>query len=161
MWKHLGSWWQTNSKRRDTEQEGERVKRLFSVRTWPCPISFICSCLLPPVPQNGSSSKLLALGPWPWERSGDSHKQAASQPAATLVPAVALKSTAGKRLGDCFFFVWLVFSSENSLFFLFPGSTFFIPTSAQPFSESHCISSDSHRVSAAIWSVSPIEIPTP
>lgn len=80
---------------------------------------FICSCLLPPVPQNGSSSELLALGPWPWERSGDSHKQAASQPAATFVPAVALQNTAGKCLENCFFFCLLVFFFPEQSFFSF------------------------------------------
>lgn len=88
------------------KQEGERVKEVFLVRR-PCPIIFVCSCLPPPIRQTGSSSKLLALlSPWPWEQSGDGHKQAASQPAATFVPLVALKSTAGKHLGNLspFFF---------------------------------------------------------
>jgi len=124
---------------------------------------FVCSCLPPPIPQTGSPSKLPALGPWPWEQSRDSHKPAASHPAASFVPAVALKSAAGKLLGDLFlvFFLFFLFLLRTVAFFFFLETHFSKPKFAQPFRESHCISSRQPQGVSSYMERVPIGIPTP
>lgn len=131
-----------NKLQKEGHQGGGRVTEVILGGIWP----FLFSITSPPsISWTGNPSKLLALNPRPWEQNRDSHKQAAGQPAATFVPAVALKSTAGNCLGNlfpfCYYHYYYLFFPRTVAFFFFLEAHFFKPKFAQPFWESHCISS--------------------